>query len=617
MSAFSLYPTMILVFLTKCKALHNILVKTPLSMFLILNDSHELHNYAGRFIAVDVWIHTLFHILRWVDQRNVSLLWSHQSGLSGLIVVALVPFIALPMVLWKQKISYEMRKGLHYLFILFAVGLCFHVPMSAIPNGGFIAPAMGFCIFLYAADASYVYLFMTEKIETTTFHVLSSGVRITMPVSETFQKSSEKGGFAFVCLPWVDKLQWHAFSLFEDPSDPSKRQMFMLKTGDWTTAVHKALQRDTVRPVWIQGPFLSPYNYAEMYDNQVLVATGIGITPALSVIRAHKSSRRINLVWAVRDPSMLEFFLEHLYLDHDGWNLIFYTGKEPLLPALEELNTNVRVIKGRPDLKTVVPNIIYGIESGVGLPEKCTPSSMVHIKELLIEKMRELDEVDGISSNSKVAALTTFANSHGFLFTDIINEMKEENVKRNSSRFLTGSEPSREGLSTKDTIWGEGSSNADDNAGASAVLRQLREFGRVYSRTEEEDEEHSCEGIESAPLINHSSRVDRSEWQQSLGETRESCSVSNDRRMRHMWTSIRQSFTPCMSDQNVVKALTSTFKPWEKTDKAEYFVKGLDREHVLPTWGLLYCGGSPPVQKTLKEISAEYHISLNIDSFSW
>jgi hypothetical protein len=111
-------------------------------------------------------------------------------------------------------------------------------------------------------------------------------------------------------------------------------------------------------------PFLSPYNNADAYDNQIMVASGIGVTPALSIIRAHKDLRRTNLIWAVRDVSMLEFFLKHLYLDYDGWNLIFYTGKAPLNPVLEELNTNVCIIKSRPDLCIAIPNIIYRIESG-------------------------------------------------------------------------------------------------------------------------------------------------------------------------------------------------------------------------------------------------------------
>ena len=117
------------------------------------------------------------------------------------------------------------------------------------PKGGFIAPVLGSCIVLYTLDACYVYFFMCEKIDTTAFHVLSSGVRISMQVSKRFQKSmGKRGGYAYINIPWIDNKQWHAFSLFEDPYDKSSRQMFLLKNGNWTNAVHAALTRDTSRP---------------------------------------------------------------------------------------------------------------------------------------------------------------------------------------------------------------------------------------------------------------------------------------------------------------------------------------------------------------------------------
>ena len=152
--------------------------------------------------------------------------------------------------------------------------------------------------------------------------------------------------------------------------------MMKVPGGDWTTSVHEQLQRNTVRPVWVSGPFVSPYNNALNFDNTICVASGIGITPALSIIRAHKESRRINLVWMCRDSAMLEFFMDHLYLNNEGgWILIFYTGKERLSPAIENhLTSSTILIKRRPDLHRLIPNIIYGIESGKGIPESMKPS---------------------------------------------------------------------------------------------------------------------------------------------------------------------------------------------------------------------------------------------------
>ena len=169
---------------------------------------------------------------------------------------------------------------------------------------------------------------------------------MTMDVSTNFQ-SRGLGGYGYICIPWVNKNQWHAFSLFENPINPTQRQIFVQSTttrqrkksdggnndsssssSSWTGQVLNVLQgRNTVRPVYIQGPYPSPYEQSTKYDNMILVASGIGITPALSAIRAFKSSRRVNLIWSVRDKYLLEFMLRQMYLDDDGWNLIFYTGR--------------------------------------------------------------------------------------------------------------------------------------------------------------------------------------------------------------------------------------------------------------------------------------------------
>ena len=71
---------MVLVFTSKCKALLNYLEKTPISMFMIKNE-HKLHTYCGRYIAIDVWVHTIFHLLRWYHQGNIKLLWTCAAGI--------------------------------------------------------------------------------------------------------------------------------------------------------------------------------------------------------------------------------------------------------------------------------------------------------------------------------------------------------------------------------------------------------------------------------------------------------------------------------------------------------------------------------------------------------
>lgn len=266
-------PALVFVFISKFRGTTCFLSKSPLAMHMY-SDSHELHVYCGWTIVVCAFIHAACHLARWAAQGNMDLLVTHCSGITGLLIVLSCILICIPMTFLRETIKYEVRKNLHYFFILFAAALAFHTPRSAVPNGGFTAYVFGGLLVWYFLDATYCYFFMTEKIDTTKFSVLPSGVRMTMNVSKRFQKAGAQGGICYVCLPWIAKNQWHAFSLFENPSNPAERQIFIQKTGDWTTKLHRYVQRDTVRPAWVHGPFPSPYDNADAYDNQILVASG-------------------------------------------------------------------------------------------------------------------------------------------------------------------------------------------------------------------------------------------------------------------------------------------------------------------------------------------------------
>jgi hypothetical protein len=128
---------------------------------------------------------------------------------------------------------------------------------------------------VYILDASYVKLFMSERITTVSYETCSSGVQLTMPVSERFRKALHAGGYVYVMAEWLSIHEWHAFSLYENPNNPSERRIFLAKLGDWTTKVYdKTADRNTSRPVWLSGPFPSPYNSAMEFDNLICVAAG-------------------------------------------------------------------------------------------------------------------------------------------------------------------------------------------------------------------------------------------------------------------------------------------------------------------------------------------------------
>jgi hypothetical protein len=200
--------------------------------------------------------------------------------------------------------------------------------------------------------------------------------------------------------------------------------------------------------------------------------------------------------------------LESLFCT-SGWNLIFYTGKEKLSSADTDVftNTNVRILEGRPNLKQVIPAIIYGVESGLGLPERYHPEVRTVASELLFDRLCVSNGDDSVTTEN----LACYASELGFNFAP------------------------------------------------EAIAKERRL--------------HSSE--EMAP-----------------------------KRSRR-------------SSASIIDHLKIGFRPWEEHPDAHEYVKNLDKQLVIPTWGLLYCGGAKQVEADLKKIADEYQLGIHIESFAW
>ena len=612
---------LVFVFLTKFRATMEFISRTPLSLFFY-QDLHELHVYCGWVVLIDGLLHALFHILRWANQGNLYLMIEHFSGVSGIISVVCILLVCIPMMAFKKRIKYETRKYLHYFFIVLALALCFHTTTTSIPNGGFSKWIFSILIGWYFLDSLYVYIFMTEKIESTSFHVVPTGVQLTMTVSKRFEKGVNNGGYCYVCFPWIDKWQWHAFSLFENPANPAERQIYLQNVGDWTNAVCEALQRNTVRPVWVQGPFSSPYDKAADFDNQILVAGGIGITPAISVMRAHKETRRTNLIWAARDPHMVEFFLKHGEFSSRGWNLVFYTGKEPLyIGDSTDITTSsgalVHIIRARPDFAKLIPNIIYSIESGTFAPESFVSDSKLDVIADLNEKLEELDEDAEMTSQEKLDELINYADELGYLFTDIVAtavaaSSVDDKGKSDGLQILAEEGQVKNGAVEEGQVE-NGHSNSDRSVGPSGdILSTIRRASVMHNTSPRRASVIHRTSIGASMKPPHRGLSKRPNASGNYQSTRMRTGVS--RRASMTWNAVNTA----VSQTHGENALQNSFKPWEaeSTDTKAY-VESLDDKQVLATWGVLYCGGKTPLADSVAEVSKQYGINIALESFEW
>mmetsp|Transcript_8239 Transcript_8239/g.10840 ORF Transcript_8239/g.10840 Transcript_8239/m.10840 type:complete len:343 (-) Transcript_8239:524-1552(-) len=271
------------------------------------------------------------------------------------------------------------------MFFPFGIVLALHAPADV----AFVAYVLSFVIILYFLDSAFVWLFMTEHVKDTKFTVLDCGLQITMPLSTNFNTRSDKGGggFVFVCVPWVSETEWHPFSIYDDPKDEAKRNIFIYKTGDWSKKLYHSLERDTTRPVWLQGPFQSPFGSSIEFDHQILVATGIGITPAICTIDALKAVKTVNLIWMTHDPDLVEFYLSQHVLDQQSFNIIFYTGERKLDAKIVAEAKNVNVVCGFANIDKLLPQIICNVEVSKRTAKK-TSSRQIKVVPVLDEECK-------------------------------------------------------------------------------------------------------------------------------------------------------------------------------------------------------------------------------------
>ena len=255
---------------------------------------------------------------------------------------------------------------------------------------------LGVPFFVYLTDMMIGALSKTHLLESAYFERLSdSFCLITFENPTGFGKPN--AAYLYLVLPWVSKVQYHAFTVFPSLDKPNHSSICIHGCGDWTKALMNEVSTPAHKPAYIMGPYLSPFSSPAMdCENLIAVASGIGVTPCISLVKKYSQEtlRRVNLVWICRDPGLVEHFLSNISsFGQYGFTLIYYTGKGREIVLDEDLPPNVFLFKGRPNLHQTLSGIIYSIISGDGLPEElCAEHKLVSKvspdmrAKLLIEK---------------------------------------------------------------------------------------------------------------------------------------------------------------------------------------------------------------------------------------
>lgn len=304
-SAFFDYPLYMMMILTKCHNINNLLRRTVLREWIDFADMHKVHKTFGIVVGIETMSHSFFHMLRWGLSQDINLLWETKTGITGLIAAFVTPLICWPMAIeyLKQRIKFEVRKGLHYLAVVWIIALMFHAPSR-------IYYLLGVPGAVYLMDYIFGYFVRNILIENVSFERYGdNGVALHFENPLSWE-AQPKTSYVYVMCPWISKYQWHAFTMFPEPQKKNHTMLCIGASGDWTKELHDKIKVPCFRPMYVVGPFKSEFSdTAVTTSNAIAVASGIGITPTLSLILNYVDKKRVNVVWMCRDAGLIEYIL--------------------------------------------------------------------------------------------------------------------------------------------------------------------------------------------------------------------------------------------------------------------------------------------------------------------
>uniref|UniRef100_A0A0V0INR2 ferric-chelate reductase (NADH) n=1 Tax=Solanum chacoense TaxID=4108 RepID=A0A0V0INR2_SOLCH len=271
-------------------------------------------------------LHGLFYIIGWAIQgrlleelvgwKNIGI--ANLPGVISLLAGLLMWVTSLPGV---RRNNFELFFYTHQLYVVFVVFLALHV-------GDFVFMMAGAGIFLFMLDR-FLRFFQSRK----TVDILSATCfpcgTVELVISKPANLHYNALGWIFLQIRELSWLQWHPFSVSSSPLDGKHHLAILIKVlGDWTeklkgNILNLAVEQSETEPLLqhnrkitasVEGPYGHESPYHLTYENLILVAGGIGISPFLAILsdilhRINDSSpclpRNILIVWAIKNSDEL------------------------------------------------------------------------------------------------------------------------------------------------------------------------------------------------------------------------------------------------------------------------------------------------------------------------
>ncbi|XP_022765290.1 ferric reduction oxidase 7, chloroplastic-like [Durio zibethinus] len=326
------------------------------------------HVWLGHLTMMLFTLHGLFYVIAWairgtlvkelLDWKNVGI-----ANLPGVISLLAGLFMWVTSLHPVRKDYFELFFYTHQLYVVFVVFLALHV-------GEFIFSIVAGGIFIFMLDRFLRFCQSRRTVDVLSAKCLPCGT-VELVLSKPQNMRYNALSFIFLQVRELSWLQWHPFSVSSSPLDGKYHLSILIKVlGEWTAKLREnilsmseaeaqmdlPLPTKTMITASVEGPYGHESPYHLMYENLILVAGGIGISPFLAILSdiLHRVKdgkpclpRRILVVWAVKKsdelPLLSTIDMESIcpfYSDKVNLEINIYVTRESE-PSLEEGKVHV------------------------------------------------------------------------------------------------------------------------------------------------------------------------------------------------------------------------------------------------------------------------------------
>ncbi|XP_017984947.1 PREDICTED: ferric reduction oxidase 7, chloroplastic [Theobroma cacao] len=350
------------------------------------------HVWLGHLTMTLFTLHGLFYVIAWaikgtllkelLEWRNIGI-----ANLPGVISLLAGLFMWVTSLHPVRKDYFELFFYTHQLYVVFVVFLALHV-------GDFVFSIAAGGIFIFMLDRFLRFCQSRRTVDVLSAKCLPCGT-VELVLSKPRNLGYNALSFIFLQVRELSWLQWHPFSVSSSPLDGKYHLSILIKVlGGWTARLRDNIlsmsetepQKDlpfltkTTITASVEGPYGHESPYHLMYENLILVAGGIGISPFLAIlsdilhrVRDGKPClpRKILLVWAVKKsdelPLLSTIDMELIcpfFADKVKIEINIYVTRESE-PSLEEGNVHVALNSSACPLSGCNMSILVGTGNNI------------------------------------------------------------------------------------------------------------------------------------------------------------------------------------------------------------------------------------------------------------